>query len=110
MNERGAHRSSVRPLATTQRNQKACETGLTLSPPQAAVAGSRMPEKPCGRNTIIIRDDVIESVRALKAESGANILTDGSSQLVHALLTLDVVDEVRLLVYPLIMTRRSVDC
>ena len=69
-----------------------------------------MPEKPCGRNTIIIRDDVIESVRALKAESGANILTDGSSQLVHALLTLDVVDEVHLLVYPLIMTRRSVDC
>src|SRR5438045_2255893 len=56
----GGHRSSVRPLATTQRNQKGCETGLTLGPPQAAVAGSRMPEKPCGRNTIIIRDDVIE--------------------------------------------------
>ena len=40
----GGHRSSVRPLAMTQRNQKACESGLKLGRPQAAVAGSRMLE------------------------------------------------------------------
>ena len=44
---------------------------------------------------------MIESVRALKAQSGRNIVTDGSSQLVHALLANDLVDELHLLVYPL---------
>ena len=47
---------------------------------------SRTLQKPIWRDTTIIRDNVIESVRALKAEPGKNILTDGSSQLVHALL------------------------
>lgn len=56
---------------------------------------------PIWRNTTIIRDNVIESVRALKAEPGKNILTDGSSQLVHALFAHDLVDELHLLLYPL---------
>ena len=41
------------------------------------------------------------SVRALKAQLGKTIATDGSSQLVHALLAHDLVDELHLLVYPL---------
>ena len=55
------------------------------------------------RNTTIIRDNVIEAVRALKAETGGSILTDGSSQLVHALLAHDLVDELHLAVYPLML-------
>jgi dihydrofolate reductase len=62
---------------------------------------SRTLEKPMWRNTTTIRDNVIESVRALKNEPGRNILTDGSSQLVHALLEHDLVDELHLLLYPL---------
>jgi len=62
---------------------------------------SRTLKEPMWRNTTIIRDNVIESVRALKAEPGKNILTDGSSQLVHALFTHDLVDELHLLLYPL---------
>jgi dihydrofolate reductase len=62
---------------------------------------SRTLEKPIWRNTTIIRDNVIESVRALKAQPGRGIMTDGSSQLVHALLAHDLVDELHLLVYPL---------
>jgi len=62
---------------------------------------SRTLKDPIWRNTTIIRDNVIESVRALKAEPGKNILTDGSSQLVHALLAHDLVDELHLLLYPL---------
>jgi len=53
------------------------------------------------RDTTIIRDNVIESVRALKAQPGKNIVTDGSSQLVHALLEHDLIDELYLTVYPL---------
>ena len=62
---------------------------------------SRTLKDPIWRNTTIIRDNVIESVRALKAEPGKNILTDGSSQLVHALFAHDLVDELHLLLYPL---------
>jgi len=62
---------------------------------------SRTLTNPIWRNTTIIRDNVIESVRALKAEPGKNILTDGSSQLVHALIKHDLVDELHLLLYPL---------
>jgi dihydrofolate reductase len=64
---------------------------------------SRTLQKPIWRDTTIIRDNVIESVRALKAQPGKNILTDGSSQLVHALLEHDLVDELHLLVYPLML-------
>ena len=62
---------------------------------------SRTLKDPIWRNTTIIRDNVIDSVRALKAQPGKNILTDGSSQLIHALFTHDVVDELHLLLYPL---------
>jgi dihydrofolate reductase len=62
---------------------------------------SRTLEKPIWRDTTIIRDDVIESVRALKSQPGKNIATDGSSQLVHALFAHDLVDELHLLLYPL---------
>lgn len=66
---------------------------------------SRTLEKPIWRNTTIIRDDVIGSVRALKARPGKTIVTDGSSQLVHALIEHDLVDELYLHVYPLALGR-----
>ena len=64
---------------------------------------SKTIERPIWRNTTVIRDNVIESIRALKAEPGGTILTDGSSQLVHAMLAHDLVDELHLLVYPLVL-------
>ena len=74
--------------------------GDVMNAPKKYVVSKTL-KKPIWRNTTIIRDNVIESVRALKAEPGKNILTDGSSQLVHALLAHDLVDELHLLVYPL---------
>jgi dihydrofolate reductase len=74
--------------------------GDALNAPKKYVVSKTL-VKPTWRNTTIIRDNVIESVRALKAQPGKNILTDGSSQLVHALLAHDLVDELHLVVYPL---------
>ena len=62
---------------------------------------SKTLKRPIWRNTTIIRDNVIESVRALKAEAGKTILTDGSSQLVHALLAADLVDELHIVLFPI---------
>jgi dihydrofolate reductase len=64
---------------------------------------SKTLDKPIWRNTTIIRDKVVDSIRALKAASGKSIITDGSSQLVHALLRNDLVDELHLLVYPIVL-------
>lgn len=76
--------------------------GDAMNAPKKYVV-SRTLTTPTWRDTTIIRENVIESVRALKAQPGKSILTDGSSQLVHALLAHDVVDELHLLVYPLIL-------
>ena len=64
---------------------------------------SRTLTEPIWRDTTIIRDDPMGAVRTLKAQRGGDILTDGSSQLVHALLAHDLVDELHLLLYPLVL-------
>jgi dihydrofolate reductase len=74
--------------------------GDLMNAPKKYVVSKTLKE-PTWRNTTIIRDDPIAAVRALKEESGRSILTDGSSQLVHALLQADLVDELHLLLYPL---------
>lgn len=62
---------------------------------------SKTLEKAIWRNTTIIRDDVVASVRALKNGPGKTIVLDGSSQLVHTLIENDLVDELYLHVYPI---------
>jgi dihydrofolate reductase len=74
--------------------------GDLMNAPKKYVVSKTLQE-PIWRNTTIIRENVIESVRALKNEPGGTILTDGSSQLVHALLAHDLIDELHLLLYPL---------
>jgi dihydrofolate reductase len=76
--------------------------GDMMNAPKKYVVSKTL-QKPIWRDTTIIRDDVVESVRKLKAQPGGNILTDGSSQLVHALIANDLVDELHLLVYPLVL-------
>ena len=55
------------------------------------------------RNSTLIRDNVIETVRQLKQEPGKNILVDGSSVLTPVLAQNDLVDEYSLHVYPLVL-------
>jgi dihydrofolate reductase len=64
---------------------------------------SRTLKDPIWKDTTVIRGDLVQAVRALKAEPGKDILTDGSSQLVHALIENDLVDELHLLVYPVVL-------
>jgi dihydrofolate reductase len=44
-------------------------------------------------------------VRELKRGDGPDLITQGSSDLVHQLLATDLVDELRLLVYPVLLGR-----
>jgi dihydrofolate reductase len=55
------------------------------------------------RNSTLISGNVVEEVRALKAQPGKNILMDGSSVLIHTLAEHDLIDEYTLHVYPLVL-------
>jgi dihydrofolate reductase len=57
------------------------------------------------RNSMIIRENVVDEVRKLKEQPGKAIYVDGSSVLVHTLAQADLVDEYRLLVFPLVLGR-----
>ena len=77
--------------------------GQLMNTPAKYVVSKTL-DKPIWRNTTIIRDaDVIGAVTKLKATEGKSIICDGSSQLVQALLAANLVDELHLLVYPLIL-------
>ena len=78
--------------------------GDLMNTPKKYVVSQTL-EKGIWRNTTIIRDDIVGAVRALKAGPGKTIVTDGSSQLVHALFENDLVDELYLHVYPLALGR-----
>ena len=53
--------------------------------------------------TTVIRGDVAAEVAALKSQPGGNLLVEGSAQLVHLLAQHGLVDEYRLMVFPIIL-------
>ncbi len=54
-------------------------------------------------NSTIIKGNVAEEVSKLKQQPGADILVAGSGQLVQALMEHDLVDEYRLMVFPVVL-------
>jgi dihydrofolate reductase len=55
------------------------------------------------RNSTLIRENVVKSIRQLKEQPGKDILMDGSSVLAQTLAQYDLVDEYALHVYPLVL-------
>src|SRR5437868_15526198 len=57
------------------------------------------------QNTTVISDNVVEEITKLKKQVDGAILVAGSGTLVGALLGADLVDELRLLVFPTVRGR-----
>ena len=70
---------------------------------QKFVVSTTLQSASAWRNSTLIRDHVVETVRDLKEQHGKDILIDGSSQLVHTLAENNLVDEYKLHVYPLVL-------
>jgi dihydrofolate reductase len=62
-------------------------------------------EKPEWQNTTVISGDVAGEISKLKDDTGGVILVAGSGTLVRTLLESDLVDELRLMVFPTILGR-----
>jgi len=54
-------------------------------------------------NATLIKDNVGEEVTRLKQESGQDILIFGSVELIHSLMQEDLIDEYRLMVFPIVV-------
>jgi dihydrofolate reductase len=55
------------------------------------------------RNSRVIRGDVAQEISGLKAQEGGPILVIGSRTLVHTLIEHDLVDEYRLMIFPVVL-------
>lgn len=54
-------------------------------------------------NSVIIAADVVETITALKEQEGPDLVVHGSATLVQTLMAHDLVDQYRLLVYPVVI-------
>jgi dihydrofolate reductase len=62
-------------------------------------------ESPEWQNTTVISGDVVGGLKRLKEETKGTILVHGSGTLVRTLLENDLVDELRLMVFPTVLGR-----
>ena len=60
-------------------------------------------DKPDWNNSTPIKTNIVDEITALKAQPGKNILLYGSGMLVHTLMQHDLIDEYRLIIYPLVV-------
>lgn len=57
------------------------------------------------QNSQALKGDLAAAIRALKQQGGANLLTWGSGDMLHQLLAAGLVDELWLMVYPVVLGR-----
>jgi dihydrofolate reductase len=60
-------------------------------------------DEPEWNNSTVLKGDVVEEVRKLKEEQDGDIVVHGSARLVQTLIEHDLVDELRLMVYPVVL-------
>jgi dihydrofolate reductase len=67
------------------------------------VVSTTLEEPLAWQNSTLIKDDVVEALRALRAEHGKDLLVFGSGELVQALIANGLVDEYRLMIHPIVL-------
>jgi dihydrofolate reductase len=60
-------------------------------------------ENPEWNNTTVLKGDPVEEVSKLRQRSGGDIVVHGSAQLVQTLLEHDLVDDLRLMIFPVVL-------
>src|SRR5215831_15723981 len=73
-----------------------------MNRPRKVVVSSTLTD-PGWANSTVLSGDVIAGITALKAKPGKDVVTTGSTRLVRAMLRAGLVDELSLLVHPLVV-------
>jgi dihydrofolate reductase len=60
-------------------------------------------KKPQWSNTTVIAGDAVQEISRLKEQPGGDLLVNGSCDLVHTLIENNLVDELRLMVFPIVL-------
>ena len=60
-------------------------------------------DEPEWTNSTVLKGDVVDEVTKLREQPGGDIVVHGSAQLVQTLLDNDLVDELRLMVFPVVL-------
>jgi dihydrofolate reductase len=60
-------------------------------------------QEPGWNNSTVLKGDLVEEVSKLRRTLGGDIVVNGSAQLVQTLLEHDLVDELRLMVFPVLL-------
>ena len=67
------------------------------------VVSSTLEQPEWTNSTVVNGDDLVDAVSKLKQEVDGDVVVHGSAQLVQALLEHDLVDELRLMVFPVVL-------
>ena len=67
------------------------------------VVSSTLEQPSWGNSTVVKGDDLVDAVSRLKQEADGDVVVHGSVQLAQSLLQHDLVDELRLMVFPVVL-------
>ena len=80
----------------------AAELGARITALPKYVLSRTLPDSTWA-NTMMLRGDLETEIRRIKDQPGGDLMVYGSAELVAALLELDIVDELRLLLFPVVL-------
>lgn len=83
--------------------QKSHPIGVAFNAATKYVATRNAQFKLTWENSETLGDDIVASLRALKQQSGPDLIVQGSSDLLHTVMKHDLVDELRLMTFPLLL-------
>jgi dihydrofolate reductase len=86
-----------------QMEEQTGEYGAWMNGYPKHVASRTLQEPLEWKNSAIIKGDIPEEVSRLRRQDGKDILVFGSSQLVRMLMKHDLIDEYRLMVFPIVV-------
>jgi len=67
------------------------------------VVSSTLQQPEWANSTVVDPDDLVETVSKLRDEADGDVVVHGSAHLVQALIAQDLVDELRLMVFPVVL-------
>lgn len=91
--------------AWPQMEEQTGEYGAWMNGYPKHVVSTTLQEPLAWNNSSLLEGDVAEGVAALKERDGKDILVFGSADLVNTLMQHDLIDELRLMVFPVVVGR-----